>query len=105
MIIMKVIELQEHLNNLPPFDEIGLHISGKVRGQGRIINFDEVIMITPEELVTKNSNEDEILVKRLCRDCEESLFNEEVQLCKVGCERFQKTIPTDCTIFKGRVKK
>lgn len=43
-----------------------------------------------------------ITMKRFCKDCKNSLFNEEVQLCKIGCERFQKDSLTDCTLHTRR---
>lgn len=39
-----------------------------------------------------------ITIKRLCKDCKNSFYNEEVQLCKIGCERFKKDEVTDCTL-------
>ena len=41
-----------------------------------------------------------ITMKRFCKDCKNSVFNEKVQLCLIDCELFSKDSLTECTLFK-----
>lgn len=41
-----------------------------------------------------------ITMKRFCKDCKNSLFNEKVQLCLIDCELFSKEELTECTLYK-----